>query len=197
MSENKTSRTISVSTILSYSPCHTYTKRLIERFGADGEILFTAEIAGEQAQDWDWYWAAEKLLTWTEADAFYTAAREISAKHSPTSHPYRNMLREARREAEGIFSDTRDKLITEGASSWDAYEMANKAYTEHTAPAEAAYRAVYKLAEERINQEWASKFAELFLASSKELQPYEESYYSDSDYEEYEDDEPCNCGCND
>lgn len=198
MSEVKTSRKLLVSEILRGDPCYVYSQRLSERFNV--EIDVTTELAVSQADDWDWYWAASRLLTQKGYDEFskivnkaeiaqsneLKGLRELSrSSHNRAREEYNRVLHDSEKENDYWFTDA-------------AYRAANKAYSEMTEVVDAAYEAARKVTEHRVNVVKAQTFAELYISEEgttdqigndrwygRNDEP-EEDYYED-DYDSTED----------
>lgn len=162
MSEVKTSRTLKVSEILRGDPCYTYSQRLRERF--ETEINVTVELAVSQADDWDWYWAASRLLTQAGYEKFSAAVEEGYEAQDEELQ----FLRDASRSAHSRARDEYNRVLADSrdGNGWvfdDAYHAANKAYSELTEVVDAAYEAARKVTGARVNKIAAKVFAELYI----------------------------------
>lgn len=190
MSEVKTSRTLKVSEILRGDPCYTYSSRLRERF--ETEINVTVELAVSQADDWDWYWAASRLLTQAGYEKF-TSAVEKSYEAQDEELQF---LRDASRSTHNRARDEYNRVLADsrGENYWasdDAYRAANKVYSELTEVVDAAYEAARKVTNGRVNKIAAETFAMLYIGEGGTEEPTgnDKWYGRDDDYdsEDYDD----------
>lgn len=187
MSEVKTSRTLKVSEILRGDPCYTYSQRLRERF--TGEIEVTVELAVSQADDWDWYWAASRLLTQAGHEKFKSAVD----KGHETQKEYLQLLRDASRDAHRKAQIEYNRVLetSRGENYWvsdDAYRAADKVYSELTEVVDAAYEAARKVTNGRVNKIGAETFATLYIGEEgTEEQTGNDRWYGRDDEPEYED----------
>lgn len=190
MSEVKTSRKLLVSEILRGDPCYVYSQRLSERF--TGEIEVTVELALSQADDWDWYWAASRLLTVAGYEKF-SAAME---KGYEAQDEELQFLRDASRSAHNRARDEYNRVLetSRGENYWasdDAYRAANKVYSELTEVVDAAYEAARKVTNGRVNKIGAETFATLYIGEEGTEEPTgnDKWYGRDDDYdsEDYDD----------
>lgn len=198
MSEVKTSRKLLVSEILRGDPCYVYSQRLSERFNV--EIDVTTELAVSQADDWDWYWAASRLLTQKGYDEFSKIVNKAEIAQSNELEDLRKLAR-AKRELARAEYDQVLRIEVEKEGNWysnAAYEAANKAYARIVEPIDAALDAARKVTEHRVNVVEAQTFAELYISEEgttdqtgndrwygRDDEP-EEDYYED-DYDSTED----------
>jgi hypothetical protein len=192
MSEVKTSRKLLVSEILRGDPCYTYSQRLRERFNV--EIDVTVELAVSQADDWDWYWAASRLLTTPGYEKFSATVNKAENEQSDALKPYRDLARQAREEARNEYNRVL-AIEVEKPGNWysdKAYQAANEAYGKMTQVADAALTAARKVLEGRTNLVAAEAFALLYIEEDGTTdQTGNDKWYGHDDYEDsdyYEDD---------
>lgn len=192
MSEVKTSRKLLVSEILRGDPCYVYSQRLSERFNV--EIDVTTELAVSQADDWDWYWAASRLLTAAGYEAFSLAANKAESAQSEELEELRKLAR-AKRELARAEYDQVLRIEVEKEGNWysnAAYEAANKAYARIVEPIDAALDAARKVTKHGVNVVEAQTFAELYISEegTTDQTGNDRWYGRDDDYDsdEYEDD---------
>jgi hypothetical protein len=191
MSEVKTSRKLLVSEILRGDPCYIYSQRLAERFNV--EIDVTVELAVSQSDDWDWWWAASRLLTEAGYEEFSSAVHKAENARRDTLKPYTDLARRDREEAHKEY----DRVLRIGAdnpSSWysysDAtYRAANAAYHEVTKVSEAALKAARDVLQGDVNKAAAETFATLYIGEDGTTDltgndRYYDSYYGEADYED-------------
>ena len=193
MSEVKTSRTLLVSEILRGDPCFEYSSKLAERFNV--EINVTVGLALQQADDWDWYWAASRLLTSDGYEKFSQAVNQEESKQAEHLVELRNIGRSVRDRANAEYSRVL-AIEVEKPGNWysnAAYQAANDAYTAITAPMDAALAAARKVTEARVNKVAAKTFAELYIGEDGTTDQtgndkwygrdnYDDSYEEDDDY---------------
>lgn len=163
MGDNQTSRTIKVSAIIAKDPCPHYRNQLTDRFG-DGEIEVTEELCMSQANDWDWGWAGVKLLPRELRHEFNEIENAAYDKRDADMRPIWDMMRPVRTEASKIFEQVKREADANGASYWQAYEVAEAAYDKHMAVVRAAEEAALKMADQERNETLARAFATLFLS---------------------------------
>lgn len=198
MSEVKTSRKLLVSEILRGDPCHVYSQRLSERFNV--EIDVTVELAVSQADDWDWYWAASRLLTAAGYEKFSQAVVKAENAQSEELEDLRKLSR-AKHEMARVEYNQVLRIEVEKEGSWysnAAYVAANEVYARIVEPIDAALVAALKVTRHRVNVVEAQTFAELYISEEGTTDPtgndkwygmddsYEEDYYED-DYDSTED----------
>lgn len=192
MSEVKTSRTLKVSEIRRGEPCYLYSQRLSERF--DAEINVTVELAVSQAEDWDWYWAASRLLTAAGYREFQKAVDKANEEQDQELQPLRELSRSthnrAREEYNRVLNDSEKEnnyWFTDAA-----YSAANKVYTKMVEAIDHAWDAANKITHARINKVAAEAFATLYIGEegTEEQTGNDKWYGRDDDYDsdEYEDD---------
>lgn len=193
MSEVKTSRKLLVSEILRGDPCYVYSQRLADRF-KDAVINVTTELAVSQADDWDWYWAASRLLTQNGYDEFSKIVNKAEIAQSNELEDLRKLAR-AKRELARAEYDQVLRIEVEKEGNWysnAAYEAANKAYNRIVEPIDAALDAARKVTEHRVNVVEAQTFAELYISEegTTDQTGNDKWYGRDDDYDsdEYEDD---------
>lgn len=115
-------RILQYATLLYRGACSDYRDLFIDSWGT-GEVLVTMALVTEQAQRWDWEWAARYLLTeygkmeWRDkvraaADAYHAAT---SAVFTATNEG----LVRAQREAEEV---RRGYTDPNSEAAWDAYQ---------------------------------------------------------------------------
>lgn len=191
MSEVKTSRKLLVSEVLRGDPCYTYSQRLSERFS--GEIEVTVELAVSQADDWDWYWAASRLLTEAGYDKFSSAVGKANEEQDQELKPLRDLRRSAHDQARTEYNRVLEEHPKED-NYWitdAAYRAANKVYSELTEVADAGYDAARKVVQGRVNKVAAEAFATLYISEegTEELTGNDRWYGRDDDYdsEDYDD----------
>lgn len=191
MSEVKTSRTLKVSEILRGDPCYTYSSRLRERF--ETEIDVTVELAVSQADDWDWYWAASRLLTQAGYEKFTSAVDAGYERNDAQLEPLRVANREAHNQARTEYNRVLEEHPKED-NYWitdAAYRAANRVYSELTEVADAGYEAARKVVQGRVNKVAAEAFATLYIGEegTEELTGNDRWYGRDDDYdsEDYDD----------
>lgn len=196
MSEVKTSRDLAVSEILRGDPCWEYSERLRERFAEIGTIPVTVELAVSQADDWDWYWAAARLLTAAGYEKFQRAVTEAENKRADALKPYRDLARQAREEARREY-DRVLAIEVEKPGNWysdAAYRAANVAYDQVTKVSEAALQGARKVVQGDVNKVAAETFATLYIGEEGTTDQtgmdkwYGRDTYEDDDYNDYEDD---------
>jgi hypothetical protein len=192
MSEVKTSRKLLVSEILRGDPCYVYSQRLEQRFNV--EIDVTVELAVSQADDWDWYWAATRLLTAAGYEKFSEAVRKMDSEQNSQLKEFNTLARRDREQAR-IEYDRVLRIEVEKPGNWHtnaAYIAANKAYNQVVEVSEAALHAARKVLDGRTNKFAAETFATLYIGEEGTTDPtgndkyYDPDRYEDSDY--YEDD---------
>lgn len=149
--ETPNSRILTRETVLRWDPCYTYRSRFLDRFPESVEV--TVKLAVSQANDWDWFWAAENLLkSTTTFDELSDAAYKI---YEAAMRPFRD-LEEAR--AQEIVGEYRRIDRTQGwreaSKFWDT---AMNVVVAARAAADAAAGAVYKQAQ-------AKAWAECYIA---------------------------------
>lgn len=191
MSEVKTSRTLKVSEIRRGEPCYTYSQRLRERF--ETEINVTVELAVSQADDWDWYWAASRLLTQAGYEKFTSAVDKVYERNDAQLEPLRVASREAHNQARNEYHRVLEEHPKEG-NYWitdAAYRAANQAYSEVIEVIDAAYEAARKVVQGRVNKVAAEAFATLYIGEegTEEQTGNDRWYGRDDDYdsEDYDD----------
>lgn len=98
-------RLFTYAQLAAYDACANYLELFEERFGRDGEVLLTVELAVEQASDWDWDWIARYALSpegWDAYDAVTDPAlrvyRDVMDPLWEATDAAANQAREAREE---------------------------------------------------------------------------------------------------
>lgn len=199
MSEVKTSRKLLVSEIRRGEPCYVYSQRLSERFNV--EIDVTVELALSQADDWDWYWAASRLLTQKGYNEFSRIVNKVEDAQSDDLKDLRKLV-SAKRELARAEYDQVLRIEVEKEGNWysnAAYEAANKAYARIVEPFDAALHAARKVTEHRVNVVKAQTFATLYISEEgttdqtgndrcygRNNEPEEDYYEDDYDSTEYQ-----------
>lgn len=191
MSEVKTSRKLLVSEILRGDPCYVYSQRLRDRFNVEIEV--TVKLALRQADDWDWYWAASRLLTEAGYEKFSRTVREANEKQEEGLEPLKALVRTAHQQARSEYNRVLE-AENQKAGVWyggAAYRAASQAYNEVTEVIDAAYEAASKVVQSRVNKVAAEAFATLYIGEEGTTDPTgnDKWYGRDDDYsDEYEDD---------
>lgn len=180
MTENKASRVLTRETVVSEGPCSYYRNRFTERFPDSVEV--TVELAVSQSEDWDWWWAAERLLTREGYKTFLSKNEELEDFLTQQVRPYRDLLNEAYPAYYAEF----DRLFAENTDgTWrgddGAYEIARKGAKHLIEFATAARDAVYELEVKRLAEGRARIWAEIFISET------------DKDFQENKNDPGCRC----
>ena len=193
MSEVKTSRKLLVSEILRGDPCYEYSHKVAERFSVEIEV--TVELALSQADDWNWYWAASRLLTEEGYEKFSKIVNDAENSHASQLQPYRDLAMQAHAEAHIEYN----RVLTievEKSGNWysdAAIIAANVAYAQVTGVSKAALTAAREVVQLRVNKVQAKAFAELYISEEgTEEQTGNDRWYGrdddyDEDYDENED----------
>jgi len=159
MSTNEASRFLSTDSVMDNNPCDTYRWRFRDRFAERG-IVVTVDLAVQQAADWDWFWAAEHLLS----NKGYWAWRDLNdgfeAEYESTMQPYHDVAEPAYTRAGSVYRDRLDEL--EGNPK--RWELANEAYAYELEVVQAALEAARGVASKRQEIARAKAFAEIFIA---------------------------------
>lgn len=181
MSENK-SRVITSNDLYSADACYTYTQRFNSRFPS-GKVDMTVGLAVDQAQDWDWYFAAGAFLKDREVWGSKIVAAE--GRYRDSIHPYREMLSAARVEARKPFDGLAEKFDYYTDEYYREHNRLEEEYNRAIAVPRAAYNAACHAAELELAQAQARTFAELYIAEGDPIEVEQES-----------DDSACDCdGC--
>lgn len=91
-----TSRVLTREMVLRNRPCSEYRHRFMDRFPVSVEV--TKELAVSQAQDWDWWWAAEQLLSYGAYKKFSDRINVIDNEYDAATRPYYELVNNARDE---------------------------------------------------------------------------------------------------
>lgn len=181
--EAPASRTLEFQTVRRFGPCWEYRSKLQERYPESVEV--TVELAVSQANDWDWYWAAENLLTTDGYHAFCDRASDAERERQKVIEPYNNVRRAMRQAMKAEYDRVRREEIAKGVNEWDAGNTASKLYYKLTDMLPNVYDLDwYKEASQKRVEAWARAWAEIYIS--------EEGLELDHDPEtdEYYDDEP-------
>lgn len=181
-------RTLAVSEILRGEPCYTYEQKL-DRF-SEGTVEVTVRLAVEQADDWDWYWAASRLLTEAGYEKFSDRAAKASNEMSDLIKPYRELRNAADQEAVREYNRIRENIV-DTTGNWDkAYEEATKVYNELNELSLAAYQAAHKVFQHRQAVAQATAFAELYIGEEgTEEKTGNDRWYAERDEDSYYDED--------
>lgn len=162
MSENK-SRTLTRAALLREEPCYTYSSRFIDRFPESG-VAVTVELAVEQAEDWDWWWAANSLLTPEGYQQWREIQRAAEPVYEDSLRPYNDLVNRAYELA----AKTRAKIMRGMdfySKEWDAAnDRASAAEQEILEIPRAASKAAYRVAGKHLHRAEAKAFAEIFIS---------------------------------
>lgn len=169
--EPQPQRELALSEILRGDPCWTYRQRLGERFGPDAKIMVTVALAVEQAQDWDWYWAASRLLTESGYNTFQGKALTPRAEAHDILRPYQELHSASLGSASEEYDRTRSRVLDETGDLNKAYDAADKVYNHLTEASEAAIKAVRETTTERLNLVLAQLFAEIYISEEGTKEP--------------------------
>lgn len=180
MTENKASRVLTREMVLYEGPCSYYRNRFIERFPDSVEV--TVDLAVAQAKDWDWWWAAERLLTREGFKTFMEKNDEMENFLHQQLKPYLDL----RNAANPAYYAEYDRIFAENTDgTWRgddrAYELARKGAKHLIEFSQAAYEAVCNLEVKRVHEERARIWAEIFISET------------DKDFQENKNDPGCNC----
>ena len=80
-------RKVTYNDLLRLGACDDYRDQFRDDFGLDGEVLVTVDLAVEQADRWDWQWAAHKLLTPEGYEEWETADKPAIAAYRAGMRP--------------------------------------------------------------------------------------------------------------
>jgi hypothetical protein len=166
MSEVKASRVLTRETVMWGNPCDEYRERFNERFPESVEV--TVKLAVSQAEDWDWYWAAQKLLTQKGYNTFCNNTRVVGQEYDATVQPYQDLMNAAYRKADDVYRQAVDDGPAQGLYYNVRYDRANKLYNEVVAVPSAAFAAARKVAQKRLNEAHAKAWAEIFITETDE-----------------------------
>ena len=166
MSEVKTSRVLTRETVMRGNPCDEYADRFNERFPESVEV--TVELAVSQAEDWDWYWAAQKLLTQKGYNTFHNNMRVADREYDVAIQPYSGLMDAAYSKANSVYQQAIDDNLTQGLNFDKPHSNANKLYAEVVAVPSAALAAARKVAQKRLNEVRAKAWAEIYLTETDE-----------------------------
>lgn len=180
MTKNKASRVLTRETVVGEGPCSYYRNRFIERFPDSVEV--TVELAVSQSEDWDWWWAAERLLTREGYKTFVSKNDELEEILLQRVRPYRQLLNEAYTAYYAEF----DRLFAENtAGTWAgddrAYEIAREGAKHLIEVPQAARDTVEDLNIKRLAEGRARIWAEIFISET------------DKDFQENKNDPGCLC----
>jgi len=155
-----TSRVLTRDMVLRNRPCSEYRHRFMDRFPVSVEV--TKELAVGQAQDWDWWWAAEQLLSYGAYKQFGERVNVIDNEYDAATAPYYKLVNDARDvlyQRQDAATDANPQL-----SYPERVELREKIRRElMEAPIAARDAATPILAKRRV-EKIATVWAELFLA---------------------------------
>jgi hypothetical protein len=127
-------RTITLAQLENANVCSVYTEKFRELFGNSTEV--TVELCVRHAQDFDWNWAADNLLTATARRAYDDATATALKAHD-------DAMATARRAYEDAMATALEAYEDAMATALEAYEgataPASRAYEGATAPASRVY----------------------------------------------------------
>jgi hypothetical protein len=162
-----TSRTLTHATLMAEGPCSTYRARFTERFPEKVEV--TVELAVSQASDWDWYWAAEQLLS---RDGYRHWKKQLAAseeEHYNSLRPYEDLLSNAWDVAYRVREADFEELHgVRGKNEDDAWDAATQKFREALVIPRAALDAASEIANERRQQARAKAWAEIYIAEGED-----------------------------
>jgi hypothetical protein len=184
-------RTLQLSEILRGEPCFTYSSRARERFAEAGSVEVTVSLAVEQADDWDWYWAASRLLTEAGYDKFSEVVSKANRAHEDAQRPYRELLNQADQDAIAVYDRVKQEVLDAGGDLNTAYATADKEYIKLRKIPQAALEAVRVITAKARNAAYATAFAEVYISEEGTTERTgNDRYYSSYDNEdEYYEDE--------
>lgn len=186
--EVPTSRTLTREMFLKGEPCWHYRNQFDTLFPESVEV--TVELAVSQANDWDWFWAAENLLSQEGYEKFKTACRAVDKVRTDTLAPYTAVRNAARRAAEEEQDKKYQALLASGVRRWDAedqaYEFQQNLLNVLGYNSDFYNSDVVKAAEKAYIEAQAQAWAELFLTDKD---AYEEQHKNDEPFVEYIDED--------
>lgn len=158
-----TSRVLTREMVLRNRPCSEYRYRFMERFPVSVEV--TKELAVSQAEDWDWWWAAEQLLSFDAYRKFSSIVNRLDNEHDARMTPLYNLMNDTRNKvyAAQDESDTQNYALTYR----ERQDLRDTIRAELMGPAIAARDAAYKVSNTFRLRNIAAAWAELFLADEE------------------------------
>lgn len=157
-------RKFTYAQLVKYDACADYLELFEDRFGRDGEVLLTVELAVAQASDWDWDWIARYALSpegWDAYDAVTDPAlRVYRDTMGPLWEATNAAVNQARKAREEVFR----KYNTD---RWEAtraqFAEANKAAEAVMKDAQEAEKAAQETACQVLVKVRARAFAECYI----------------------------------
>jgi len=166
MSTNKTSRFLPAYMVLDADPCPTYRNRFEERYEVTG-VEVTVELAVSQSEDWDWYWAADALLSYEGYDEFRSRVSAENEAYDKYMAPFRTAISAAYDNADRVYEEFREAGPKDG-QRWDEfYAEGDRLYGYEMAVARAAEEAMRGVLNKRLRVAEATAFAEIFISEGE------------------------------
>jgi hypothetical protein len=151
-------RILTRETVEDYDPCWTFSTRFEERFPEQVEV--TVELAVSQALDWDWHWAADRLLSPNGYDAWSRISLQAEDDYDAAIEPYSKLLTAAYDEADRVYSNTRYSTLSRA--------KADEAYQATLEIPRAAGDAAREIANRRWQEARAKAWAEIYISEGKQ-----------------------------
>lgn len=176
------SRVLTRATVEEYGPCYECSSRFEERFPESVNV--TVELALSQSSDWDWWWAADNLLTAEGYETFRTTVHEMENEYDKQMEPYQKAWADVRNSS----YETYDKILRQEQASGktynESYRIANAWWKDTTELPQAALAAAREVVTSRMRKIEAKTWAEIYISEEgTELPPR----YRDDSYDENED----------
>lgn len=166
MSTNK-SRVLTLDTVLAEEPCGFYRRQFTDRFPVSVEV--TTDLAKSQAAEWDWFWAAEMLLSYEGFQMWLEIYRKaMNARDEAVANWSAGAAaREAYDKADEAYNRVHEEVYA-ATNDWDAaYNEAYDASRKISRVADAVLIAVRKVTREIYNETIAVKWAEIYIAEGE------------------------------
>jgi hypothetical protein len=164
MEENQavkpTSRILTRQMVMGHDPCPSQRNLFMERFPEQVEV--TVELAVSQASDWDWYWAADELLSYDGYRQWQAIRQAANGQFTSPLEPYRELFDQAY-DAAWV---ARDEVLR-GDFSVPEVGAAQMTFEESLAIPWAALAAAKKIATDRYKRATAKAWAEIYIAEGE------------------------------
>lgn len=153
-------RDVSYEILLEAGACIDYRQKFVKLYGWDGVVPLTVTLAESVADEWDWRWAAEYMLSDDGYAAWQDRTAEANRIYGATMGPVWDATADARDEAEQAALKAYAEHDPETGSAWHAYYAARRAIMD---PAYDRERQAEKEADHALHVVQARVFAELWI----------------------------------